>query len=132
MHTKAVSVDGREMPLMEIIKHTLLFISQQAIQKLKEQIGKLVASKIRWVLTVPALWSEEHKLFMRKAAVAAGIIESTSSSNLLLCLEPEGASIQCREDADQSVREQMIKNSIVMVLDCGGGTVDITVHKLLC
>lgn len=26
----------------------------------------------------------------------------------------------------------MIKNSIVMVLDCGGGTVDITVHKLLC
>lgn len=86
MHTKAVSVDGREMPLMEIIKHTLLFISQQAMQKLKEQIGKLVASKIRWVLTVPALWSEEHKLFMRKAAVAAGIIESTSSSNLLLCL----------------------------------------------
>ena len=26
----------------------------------------------------------------------------------------------------------MIKHSIVMVLDCGGGTVDITVHKLLC
>jgi molecular chaperone DnaK (HSP70) len=26
----------------------------------------------------------------------------------------------------------MKKNSIVMVLDCGGGTVDITVHKLLC
>jgi hypothetical protein len=26
----------------------------------------------------------------------------------------------------------MIKNSVVMVLDCGGGTVDITVHKLLC
>ena len=26
----------------------------------------------------------------------------------------------------------MVKNSVVMVLDCGGGTVDITVHKLLC
>jgi hypothetical protein len=26
----------------------------------------------------------------------------------------------------------MIKGSVVMVLDCGGGTVDITVHKLLC
>lgn len=47
----------------------------------------------RWVLTVPALWNEEHKLFMRKAAVEAGIVESTNSSNLLLCLEPEGASI---------------------------------------
>jgi len=26
----------------------------------------------------------------------------------------------------------MTKGSVVMVLDCGGGTVDITVHKLLC
>jgi hypothetical protein len=35
MHSKAVSVDGREMALMEVIKHTLQFISQQALQKLK-------------------------------------------------------------------------------------------------
>jgi len=27
------------------------------------------------VLTVPALWSEEHKLFMRKAAKEAGIVD---------------------------------------------------------
>lgn len=26
----------------------------------------------------------------------------------------------------------MKKGSIIMVLDCGGGTVDITVHKLTC
>jgi molecular chaperone DnaK (HSP70) len=26
----------------------------------------------------------------------------------------------------------MIKNTVVMVLDCGGGTVDITIHKLTC
>jgi molecular chaperone DnaK (HSP70) len=26
----------------------------------------------------------------------------------------------------------MVKGSVVMVLDCGGGTVDITVHKLKC
>jgi molecular chaperone DnaK (HSP70) len=50
----------------------------------------------------------------------------------LLSLEPEGASIQCREDAEPQVREQMLKDTIVMVLDCGGGTVDITIHKLTC
>lgn len=93
MHTNAKSVDGREMPLMPIIRETLRYISQQALHKLKEQVGKIVATKIRWVLTVPALWSEEHKLFMRKAAVEAGIVDSTNSSQLLLCLEPEGASI---------------------------------------
>ena len=132
MNVEATAVDGRSLPLMEVIKYTLKYISEQALQKLQEQVGKVVPAKIRWLLTVPALWSEEHKMFMRKAAVAANIIDSTNTQNLLLCLEPEGASIQCREDADKTVREQMVKNSIVMVLDCGGGTVDITVHKLLC
>lgn len=132
MNVEATAVDGRSLPLMEVIKYTLKYISEQALQKLQEQVGKVVPAKIRWLLTVPALWSEEHKMFMRKAAVAANIIDSTNSQNLLLCLEPEGASIQCREDAEKTVREQMGKNSIVMVLDCGGGTVDITVHKLLC
>jgi molecular chaperone DnaK (HSP70) len=69
---------------------------------------------------------------MRKAAVQAEIIDQANSQNLLLCLEPEGASIQCREDAEASVRNQLGRGKVVMVLDCGGGTVDITVHKLLC
>lgn len=50
-------------------------------------MGKLIPAKIRWVITVPALWSEEHKFFMRKAAVNAGFITDTNASNLLLCLE---------------------------------------------
>ena len=69
---------------------------------------------------------------MRKAAVEAGIIEDMNASNMLLCLEPEGASIQCREDSEESLKSQMLKDNVVMVLDCGGGTVDITIHKLKC
>jgi len=93
MHTNAVSEDGRTMPLLPIIAETLKYIAEKAVEKLTEQIGKVVPAKIRWVLTVPALWSEEHKLFMRKAAKEAGIIDDIQSANLLLCLEPEGASI---------------------------------------
>lgn len=26
----------------------------------------------------------------------------------------------------------MVKGTVVMVLDCGGGTVDITIHRLTC
>lgn len=131
MQTNAQSVDGREMPLMTVIAESLKFISGRALLKLEDQIGKGVKKeKIRWVLTVPALWSEEHKLFMRKAAVEAGIIDHSNSPSLLLCLEPEGASIQCREDAEDSLKLQMTKGTVVLVLDCGGGTVDITVHKL--
>lgn len=81
------------MPLMDIISQTLKYISEKAMGKLKEQVGKIIPTKIRWVITVPALWSEEHKFFMRKAAVNAGFINDTNATNLLLCLEPEGASI---------------------------------------
>src|SRR5689334_1952974 len=131
MQTNVKSIDGREMPLMTVISESLKFIANRALIKLEEQVGKVVKKeKIRWVITVPALWSEEHKLFMRKAAVEAGIINQSNSTSLLLCLEPEGASIQCREDAEESLKNQMTKGTVVVVLDCGGGTVDITVHKL--
>ena len=132
MDKNAISADGREMPLIKVIAETLKFISSKAIAKLTEQVGKIVPTKIRWLLTVPALWGEEHKQFMQKAAVEAGIISDLNSPQLLLCLEPEGASIQCREDSEESLKAQLIKPKVVMVLDCGGGTVDITIHKLLC
>lgn len=132
MDKNATSADGREMPLMKVISETLKFIADKAVQKLTEQVGKIIPTKIRWVLTVPALWSEEHKQFMRQACLEAGIISEINSAQLLLCLEPEGASIQCREDSEEALKKQLVKPKVVMVLDCGGGTVDITVHRLLC
>ena len=104
MDANARSVDGRELPLMKVIAESLKYIAEKAIEKLSESVGKIVSTKIRWVLTVPALWSEEHKHFMRKAAVEAGIVEDLNSNNILLCLEPEGASIQCREDSEDSLK----------------------------
>ncbi len=133
MQSEANSMDGRSMPLITVISETLKYISNCALNKLNEQLGEtLHKEKIRWVLTVPALWNEEHKLFMRKAAVKAGIISEENSFNLLLCLEPEGDSIQVREDSEESLKKKMNKNDIIVVLDCGGGTVDITINKLLC
>ncbi len=132
MDKTAKAIDGRELDLMLVISESLRFISDKAIEKLQEQVGKIQKNRIRWVLTVPALWTEDQKQFMRRAAMKAGIIDEINSANLLLCLEPEGASIQCRNDAEPTLRNQMTKGSVVMVLDCGGGTVDITVHKLKC
>jgi len=69
MDSHARSVDNRQLPLMKVISESLKYIAEKALEKLSEQVGKVVSTKIRWVLTVPALWSEEHKHFMRKAAV---------------------------------------------------------------
>ena len=87
LHKNAISIDAREMPLMTVISQSIKFIADKAMEKLVEQVGKVVKAKIRWVLTVPALWSEEHKQFMRKAAVEAGIIEHINAGSLVLCLE---------------------------------------------
>lgn len=110
MHPYAKSVDGREMPLMVVLKETIKYISNKAIAKLQEQVGKLVSSKIRWVITVPALWSEEHKYQMRKAALEAGIIEQVNSPNLFLSLEVSH-SARRRRARSNSPRPRACSNS---------------------
>jgi hypothetical protein len=55
----AKSIDGRELDLMVVISETLRFISDKAIEKLTDQVGKINKNRIRWVLTVPALWTED-------------------------------------------------------------------------
>jgi molecular chaperone DnaK (HSP70) len=131
--TMVKSLDNREMPLKKVVSETLRFIADKALEKLKEQLGGIVKKeKIRWVLTVPALWNEKDKQFMKEAAVEAKIVNQWNSENLFVCLEPEGASIQCREDADESLKNKMKKNTIVLVLDNGGGTNDISIQKLTC
>ena len=82
---------------------------------------------IQWVLTVPAIWNEFGKAFMRKAAFKAGMIETEQSHDLILVLEPEGASLAVHVGAAQFGLLGVA--SRFMVLDCGGGTVDITVHE---
>lgn len=56
MDANAISVDGRPLALTKVISESLKFISEKALEKLQEQVGKVVKTKIRWVLTVPALW----------------------------------------------------------------------------
>ncbi len=59
MDENARSIDGRELPLMTVISQSLKFISEKAMEKLQEQVGKINNNRIRWVLTVPALWTED-------------------------------------------------------------------------
>ena len=62
---------------------------------------------------------------MRRAAYKAGLISEEASSRLELALEPEAACVACKEN------EELQKGDRFMVLDCGGGTVDITMHVVV-
>ena len=77
-----------------------------------------------WITSSPTPAIDKQGL-MRRAAFDAGLISEESSERLELVLEPEAACIAC-EDENAALEV----GDTFMVLDCGGGTVDITVHRV--
>jgi|AntAceMinimDraft_12_1070368.scaffolds.fasta_scaffold53589_1 hypothetical protein len=61
---------------------------------------------------------------MRTCAVEAGLISQRDSQSLVLALEPEAACL-----STEKAGNFLAAGDKFMVLDCGGGTVDITMHR---
>ncbi|CAG8724659.1 14487_t:CDS:2, partial [Dentiscutata heterogama] len=79
-------------------------------------------SQVRIVLTIPAEWPPHTTKIMRECAYKAGLLNKLFSTNLEFTTEPEAAALHCLS----VVKEHNLKPG-----DCGGGTVDITIRKLL-
>ncbi|RIA95889.1 hypothetical protein C1645_733658 [Glomus cerebriforme] len=104
------------------------------------EIGKLIKETIATrysidsfdnvllVLTVPAEWSSNSVYIMRECVHKAELIGERDSKNLQFTTEPEAVAIYCMD----KLREfDLTIGSTFMVVDCGGGTVDLTTRKLL-
>ncbi len=96
-------------------------------EKALEQItaGGFLPEHVRWCLTVPAIWTDTERNYMRQAAEAAGF--PTGRDQLLLVAEPEAATIYCAQDRGAGVGG--IGTDATLVVDCGGGTVDIAAYR---
>ncbi|XP_063399971.1 heat shock 70 kDa protein 12A-like [Mytilus trossulus] len=130
-----------DMPLADENGKMLLAetVFAKAISALKDEFEEAIKTTgidlndedIRWVITVPAIWSEAAKQFMRKCAHSAGI----PGNQLIIALEPEAASIYCQnipsKDKDEDAITVFKEGTQYMVVDLGGGTVDIAVHEKL-
>ncbi|CAC5409055.1 unnamed protein product [Mytilus coruscus] len=83
---------------------------------------------ILFVITVPAIWADAAKQFMRVCSEMAGI----ESSMMILAYEPEAAALYCSLlPADQGIAKYFEVGRRLMIVDLGGGTVDITVIKVI-
>ncbi|MRH87909.1 Hsp70 family protein [Nocardia sp. SYP-A9097] len=80
--------------------------------------------EILWCLTVPAIWRDRERQIMRQCAERAGI----PGDQLLLAVEPEVAALYCRHDAGLPGTDAA--GDRFMVVDAGGGTVDITAYEV--
>lgn len=171
METDLIAANGKKVKALEVFAYALQYFKEQALKELSDQAGdEMDNSEVRWVITVPAIWKQPAKQFMRQAAYKAGMVSPENPEQLIIALEPEGASIYCRklrlhqmidlsskaaingisptDPAKDHVRRNrqsrifMVENVIgelwaeleegdrYVVVDCGGGTVDLTVHQI--
>ncbi|XP_064922982.1 heat shock 70 kDa protein 12A isoform X3 [Columba livia] len=178
METDLTAANGKKVKALEIFAYALQFFKEQALKELSDQGGSdFENTEVRWVITVPAIWKQPAKQFMRQAAYKAGMASPENPEQLIIALEPEAASIYCRKlrlhqmidlssrapvngyspsdtigtgftQAKELVRRNrqsrtfMVENVIgeiwseleegdrYIVVDSGGGTVDITVHQI--
>ncbi len=130
---RILTVDTQEFLVIDLIADFLSHIKEYALENLgKQTAGIIWEDEILWCLTIPAIWTDTDKKMMREAARKAGLISSDKSDaeRLLLVLEPEAAAVRCLE-YEASISSEMTPGTCFMVIDAGGGTVDITVHKVV-
>ncbi|GES97076.1 hypothetical protein GLOIN_2v1646273 [Rhizophagus clarus] len=84
--------------------------------------------QVDFVLTIPAEWPPHTTKVMRGCAFNAGLLSSLNSQQLEFTTEPEAAALHCLS----VIKEHNLQPyDSFLVADCGGGTVDLTLRKLL-
>ncbi|RGB28805.1 hypothetical protein C1646_796509 [Rhizophagus diaphanus] len=115
---------------------------KKAITDYLRKIGELIKVKIKniWkidfyesvllILTVPTEYSEKDKAIMRECVYNAELITEKCSNKLQFTTEPEAAAIYCMNSSLQEYDLSTTETTFTIV-DCGGGTIDITIRKLI-
>ncbi|XP_076117385.1 heat shock 70 kDa protein 12A-like [Mytilus galloprovincialis] len=129
-----VSENGCFIPAMKVFSESIKYLKTHLENHINSKTVCIKPQEIEWVLTIPAIWSDPAKQFMREAANTAGI----PNSRLILALEPEAASVYCKNlpvdrtvcSERKSALEVFSPGTKYLILDAGGGTIDITVQEI--
>ncbi|CAB5380746.1 unnamed protein product [Rhizophagus irregularis] len=81
------------------------------------------------ILTVPAEFDDDAISTMRECAFNARLTKDKFSRNLKFTTEPEAAAIYCLNS--MKGQYNLSTGASFMIVDCGGGTVDLTTRQLL-
>lgn len=130
--TEIKDIRGKTMDAITVFSEAIKYLKNHLLDHLETRGTCMENNDIHWILTVPAIWTDSAKQFMREAANKAGI----DGSQLSIALEPEVASIFCQiSHKDDLTTSRYAKFSLAtpgtkyMIIDLGGGTADITVHE---
>ncbi|KAI5782090.1 hypothetical protein DFH27DRAFT_656534 [Peziza echinospora] len=108
--------------LSQIYQHTIKTLAE-AYPVLKDEIDGSGRMTVKWNLTVPAIWKHEARELTKRAAISAGM------KDVDLISEPEAAAINGLETL-QEVPGSVKVGDVYLIVDCGGGTVDLISYKI--
>ena len=119
----------KKLELKFVIQRIMEKLKHLAIEEIKKNRPTIEQDKIKWVVTVPAIWQEFQKNIMMEACINAGLIKEEDDKSLFFALEPEAASCYCLEN--KSIDQNLMKQGdCYIVCDLGGGTGDIVTHLI--
>lgn len=126
-------IAGKPLTALTVFSLSIEFLKNHCLQAINDIAldGMLHEDHFKYVLTVPAIWSDRSKRFMRAAANKAGIPDS----QLVLALEPEAASIFCQKVSVDYLlsgenKDLHCHGQKYLIADIGGGTADFAVHEV--
>ncbi|CAC5371724.1 unnamed protein product [Mytilus coruscus] len=133
-------ITGKSVPAIDVFAHSKKALVHHLMDALESRGTGVRSNDIKWVLTVPAIWTDNSKQFMRKVQKRYSfypLIAGIKKDHLLISLEPEAASIYCQHLPTEKLSGAesgftMAKvGTKYMIVDLGGGAVDITAHEKL-
>ncbi len=93
------ALDGQTEQSEKVFVAALTFMKEHAFECFRKKNVDITDPKeVKWVLTVPAIWSDRAKDIMRTWAGQAGICEKSIQDHLIIAYEPECASISIQHE----------------------------------
>ncbi|KAJ3365055.1 hypothetical protein GGF32_000235 [Allomyces javanicus] len=126
-HLRPAIPDGED--ITDVIADYLALLRREILDLISSTSpmdGNLQPSEMLLCMTVPVGWSQQAHQSLRRAAAKAGLISDENSRHLLFCFEPEAAALACVHES----LFQLTAGSTILVVDCGGGTVDLFLSRL--
>ncbi|KAI7894682.1 uncharacterized protein EV154DRAFT_69463 [Mucor mucedo] len=96
------------------------------------EAGLLKKYKIKYVMTVPAMWNSEARDSMACTAMAAGLVKKKDLDQLLIISEPEAAALFCMKRMTEYFKkeDEELNDTNFIVCDAGGGTAELVTFNL--
>ncbi|WAR17975.1 HS12A-like protein, partial [Mya arenaria] len=125
---------GKDMKAVDVYSIVLQYFNRAVMQQVgqvknDQPVQGFSSKHILWMLSMPAIWTEYARKFMREAATNAGL------ENFTLVLEPEAGALFA---IDKPLYMREVKSAEkfpvghkYILADLGGGTVDICVHEIV-